>query len=180
MSSFYDKTEAILEWAEREKLPPQELAEILNARLTQCEEHFLWAAVEFKPALDLYCDLLRGCGFQMLQKVGRWVYLEEIPEEMRNVLWVAHRFLSQVAAMPAECVYEGGIKTPGSVLGALSEVFEIYHSFGHALGKLKERTRRAYLRRYLDPNPFPGKRQNVSNSDKWLREKYPGEPWEKR
>ena len=190
MSSFYDKTASIIAWAERERIPPSALVEILRQRLAQCEEYFMWCAVQNRAACDLNVEL-RQTGAARLLQMKRYMdalgierdrvpvlvdgerTMKVLEYEEHDLFTLARRVLDVIATGDAQAavLYDSG------VMRALNEFFAALHSFAHRLGQLP-------LKRRFSDNPYlyrhSQRKPQVSDSDAWLREKYPDEPWETR
>lgn len=165
MSSFFDETEQILRWAERTQLPPEELAEILRRRVKQCEEHLLWCACESEVALEVYARLCQDVPRNATRM--RRVLFNALQTPHGDFFFMTAQVLDALEDTPVECAYAFEMR------GALLEMFGELHRFGHKLRELKMRNRK------FTDSPYPMNRKQVSNSDAWLREKYPTTPWTK-
>lgn len=163
MSSFFDETEQILRWAERTQLPPNEVAEILRRRLKQCEEHLLWCACEAGAALEVYARLCQDVPRSATRMRRVLFNAQQTPH--RDFFFLAAQVLNVLENTIVECAYAFELR------GALYEMFGELHRFGHALRELRVRNPK------FTDSPYPLNRRQVSNSDVWLRSKYPGQPW---
>jgi hypothetical protein len=164
MTTFFDRTEAVLHWCCQERVPPVEACEILRRRLDQVRAYLAWVG---KQSGDSFEDP------QETEAVLRW---DSLRRDWRRFCELAANLGVLPAEKPfwrtVEAVLERCEDLPGynlyfqSIWPFLFKPFRILHAACHGLNGVPD-----------DPHPgSAGDSAEIPDADRWMAEHYPDAP----